>query len=147
MIDTTIGGRYKIIRTLGGGGFGETFVAEDLQLPDRMQCVVKQLKPQSNNPFVLQTARRLFETEAKVLHMLGKHSQIPQLLAHFEENQEFYLVQELIVGNSLAEELTQPMPEPYAIALLLDILPILEFVHQQNVIHRDLKPANLIRRP
>lgn len=146
MIDTTIGGRYKIIRTLGGGGFGETFVAEDLQLPDRMQCVVKQLKPQSNDPFVLQTARRLFETEAKVLHMLGKHSQIPQLLAHFEENKEFYLVQELIVGNSLAEELTQPMPETYVMALLLDILPILEFVHQQNVIHRDLKPANLIRR-
>jgi serine/threonine protein kinase len=146
MLDTTIGGRYKIIRTLGGGGFGETFVAEDLQLPDRMHCVVKRLRPQSNDPFVLQTARRLFETEAKVLHMLGKHGQIPQLLAHFEENQEFYLVQELIAGNSLAEELTQPMGEPYAIALLLDILPILEFVHQQNVIHRDLKPANLIRR-
>lgn len=146
MLDKTIGGRYKIIRTLGGGGFGETFVAEDLQLPDRMHCVVKRLKPQSNDPFVLQTARRLFETEAKVLHMLGKHSQIPQLLAHFEENQEFYLVQELIVGNSLAEELTQPMPEPYVVALLLDILPILEFVHQQNVIHRDLKPANLICR-
>ncbi len=146
MIDTTIGGRYKIIRTLGGGGFGETFVAEDLQLPDRMHCVVKRLQPQSNDPFVLQTARRLFETEAKVLHMLGKHSQIPQLLAHFEENQEFYLVQELIVGNSLAEELTQPMPESYVLELLLDILPILEFVHQQNVIHRDLKPANLICR-
>jgi serine/threonine protein kinase len=146
MLDTTIGGRYKIIRTLGGGGFGETFVAEDLQLPDRMKCVVKRLKPQTNDPFVLQTARRLFETEAIVLHRLGKHPQIPQLLAHFEENQEFYLVQELIEGHCLDEELVQPMPEPQVISLLLDVLSVLEFVHQQNTIHRDLKPANLIRR-
>ncbi|WP_019500139.1 protein kinase domain-containing protein [Pseudanabaena sp. PCC 6802] len=146
MLGTTIGGRYKIIRTLGGGGFGETFVAEDLQLPDRMQCAVKRLKPQTNDPFVLQTARRLFETEAIVLHRLGKHPQIPQLLAHFEENQEFYLVQELIEGHSLDAELNQPMPEPQVIALLMDILSVLEFVHQQNAIHRDLKPANLIRR-
>jgi serine/threonine protein kinase len=146
MLDTIIGGRYKIIHTLGGGGFGETYVAEDLQLPDRMKCVVKRLKPQTNDPFVLQTARRLFETEAIVLHRLGKHPQIPQLLAHFEENQEFYLVQELIEGHSLDVELNQPMPESQVIALLLDILSILEFVHQQNAIHRDLKPTNLIRR-
>ncbi|HEY9676029.1 MAG TPA: tetratricopeptide repeat protein [Waterburya sp.] len=144
----TIGGRYKIITQLGQGGFGTTFVAEDLHLPGNYQCVVKQLKPQSTDPLTLETARRLFETEAKVLHQLGNHEQIPQLFAYFEENQEFYLVQELIEGNDLSQELTpgKQLSEDQAISLLKDILAILDFVHQQKVIHRDINPRNLIRR-
>jgi len=101
----TIGGRYKIITQLGQGGFGRTFVAQDQHLPNNQQCVVKQLKPQATDPFTLQTARRLFDSEAKVLHRLGTHDQIPQLFAYFEENQEFYLVQEYTEGNDLSKEL------------------------------------------
>lgn len=143
-----LAGRYKVISELGAGGFGKTFFAEDLHLPGQPRCVVKQLKPQVSDAGSLQTARRLFDTEAKVLYQLGSHDQIPRLLAHFEDNQEFYLAQELIEGETLDKELVpgQPWSEVKTVALLQDILRALAFVHDQNVIHRDLKPSNLIRR-
>jgi eukaryotic-like serine/threonine-protein kinase len=146
--DKPIGGRYKIIGELGAGGFGQTFLAEDLHLPDHPRCVVKQLKPQVSDAETLQTARRLFDIEARVLYRLGDHDQIPRLLAHFEENEEFYLAQELIDGHPLTEEIKvgQRWSETKVIAFLQDLFQVLAFVHEQNVIHRDLKPSNLIRR-
>lgn len=146
--DQPLGGRYKIIGEIGEGGFGQTFLAEDLHLPDHPQCVVKQLKPQVSDAESLQIARRLFDMEARVLYQLGDHNQIPRLLAHFEDNQEFYLAQELIEGEALTNELVEgrPWPEIEVISLLNDLLHVLTFVHQQNVIHRDIKPSNLIRR-
>jgi serine/threonine protein kinase len=143
-----LGGRYKVINQLGAGGFGQTFLAEDLHLPGHPRCVIKQLKPQFSSVQGLETAKRLFDTEAKVLYQLGDHDQIPRLLAHFEHNQEFYLAQELIVGAPLSEELVsgQPWTEEQVVALIKDLLTVLSFVHQQGVIHRDIKPQNLIRR-
>lgn len=157
MLKTTLSGRYHIISHLGGGGFGQTYLAEDRQLPGNHQCVVKQLKPQANDPVTLQTARRLFDNEAQVLYKLGKHEQIPQLFAYFEEDQEFYLVQEFVEGQDLGKEIMPSNPsqngatagslsEDEVIALLQDILELLAFVHQQNVIHRDINPSNIIRR-
>ncbi|MFB2973831.1 GUN4 domain-containing protein [Aerosakkonema sp. BLCC-F183] len=145
----TLGGRYQIISHLGGGGFGTTFLAVDRHLPGNPQCVVKQLKPKTaDNPSALQVARRLFNREAEVLYQLGNHDRIPRLFAHFEEEQEFYLVQEFVAGYELKQELSagQQLNEAQVIVLLRDILEILGFVHQQNVIHRDIKPSNLIRR-
>lgn len=143
-----IGKRYKLINQLGMGGFGQSFLAQDLHLPGFPRCVVKRLLAKTNDPRHLKTARRLFDTEARVLYQLGKHDQIPTLYAHFEENQEFYLVQEFIEGEPLTWKVIKgkKLPEGKVIALLHDILEILAFVHQQNVIHRDIKPANLIRR-
>ncbi len=147
-IGQIIGGRYKIIRQLGEGGFGTTFVAKDKHLPGDEYCVVKQLKPQATDSLTLQIARRLFETEAKILNQLGTHDQIPQLYAYFEEDEEFYLVQEFIEGNDLSHELipANPITQLRAISLLQEILKILEYVHQNNVIHRDINPHNIIRR-
>ena len=143
-----LGGRYQIIHKLGAGGFGRTFLAEDLHLPGHPQCVVKQLKPQTSEPETLAMARRLFDTEAEVLYQLGNHDQIPRLLAHFEDNEEFYLAQEFIEGEPLTKEFAkgQPWTESQVIELLQDILQVLAFVHEQQVIHRDIKPPNLIRR-
>ncbi|NEO92290.1 MAG: protein kinase, partial [Moorea sp. SIO3G5] len=141
-----LGGRYKIISKLGAGGFGQTFLAQDLHLPGTPQCVIKQLKPQVTDPECLEISKRLFEREAQVLYQLGNHDQIPQLLAHFEENQEFYLAQEFIDGEPLNQEIRQPWESNRVIALLQDILKVLVFVHEQRVIHRDIKPPNLIRR-
>jgi serine/threonine protein kinase len=147
MLGKILSGRYQIIKHFGGGGFGQTYLAEDKQLPGNPRCVVKQLKSQATNPVNLQIARRLFDTEAQVLYRLGNHHQIPQLLAHFEENQEFYLVQEFIEGHDLGKELTpgKRLSESYVIALLQNSLKVLEFVHQQSIIHRDIKPSNLMR--
>lgn len=143
-----IGGRYKIIERLGGGAFGQTYRAEDTQLPGNPHCVVKQLKPQNTDPSTLETAKRLFSSEAEVLHKLGNHEQIPRLYAYFEEDAEFYLVQELIEGVPLSEEILQgkPWSEAQVTNLLQQILSVLDFVHQQNTIHRDIKPSNLMRR-
>jgi serine/threonine protein kinase len=148
MLGKTLVGRYQIISHLGGGGFGETFVACDTHLPGLPQCVVKRLKPQATDPVNLETARRLFDNEAQVLYKLGIHDRIPQLLAYFEENAEFYLVQELITGHDLSQELTPgtTLTQEHVISLIQEILEILEFVHQQQVIHRDINPQNLLRR-
>jgi len=147
-ISQLLGGRYQIQYHLGGGGYGQTYLAVDRHLPTHPACIVKQLQPVARDPQNLQLASRLFNTEAEVLYKLGKHSQIPQLFAHFQQEGEFYLVQEYIEGTNLAIELARDKPwsEPEAIAFLQDILSALTFVHQQRVIHRDLKPSNLIRR-
>ncbi|WP_204104493.1 MULTISPECIES: serine/threonine-protein kinase [Spirulina sp. CCY15215] len=141
-------GRYRLLESLGEGGFGYTFLARDEQFPGMPQCVVKHLQPYRKTPNILDLARRLFDNEAKVLSQLGQHPQIPRLLAHFEENNEFYLVQEYIPGHDLQQELIpgQSLPESAVVAFLQDILEILVFVHQTNVIHRDIKPANIRRR-
>ncbi|MBD3886306.1 tetratricopeptide repeat protein [Phormidium tenue FACHB-886] len=143
-----MGGRYKLLEQLGAGGFGQTFLAEDLHLPGHPRCVLKRLQPQSQGEQNLALAKRLFNTEAEVLYQLGNHDQIPRLFAHFEHEGEFYLAQELVVGHPLLEEMIaeRPWTEAQVVALLQDVLGVLSFVHQQNVIHRDIKPANLIRR-
>jgi serine/threonine protein kinase len=146
-IKKTLGGRYKVIGKLGAGGFGQTFLAKDLHLPGHPRCALKQLKPQTTDDEGLAMARRLFDTEAQVLYQLGSHDQIPRLLAHFEEDREFYLAQELIEGEPLSQELgSKHWSQTQTIALLRDILQVLAFVHEKQVIHRDIKPPNLIRR-
>lgn len=148
MLDTTLRGHYKIVSHLGGGGFGQTYLAEDLDLPSHPTCVVKQLKPISHEPFVLETAKRLFEKEAEILYSLGTHDRIPRLLAHFQEGEEFYLVQEFADGKDLTKEIGngRRFSETPAIALIKEVLEILVFIHERGVVHRDIKPANLIRR-
>ena len=147
MLGQLLGRRYKIIESLGVSSFGQTYIAIDLKLFDK-RCVVKQLKPVRTDYETLKVAKRLFYSEAQLLHRLGIHDQIPHLLAHFQENRKFYLVQQFIEGDSLSNELTYQtqFSETYVINLLQSILEPLAFVHENNVIHRDIKPSNLIRR-
>ncbi len=140
--------RYEIIRPLGRGYFGETFLAQDNRRMGR-QCVVKHLQPGSNDPYTLHEAKLLFESEAISLEKLGKHDQIPDLFDYFqEENGEFYLVQEFIEGYPLHLEIlpNKKLAENQVIDILKDVLGILSFVHNYQVIHRDIKPSNLMRR-
>lgn len=143
-----IGGRFEILRELGRGGSGKTYLAEDTFRRGSPKCVVKKIKPSSTLPSVLQKARALFETEVEALYQLSSHEQIPKLLAHFEQGGEFYLVQELIDGHDLRQSFTlgDRWDEKTLLAFMREVLEILEFVHQQGVVHRDVCPQNLIRR-
>lgn len=147
LVGQTIQGRYYVVKQLGRGGVGVTFLAQDQQCFDS-QCVVKQLKPKSANTKTLEIARRLFNREAEIMNRLGDCDRIPRLLAYFEHNNDFFLVQELVEGHDLSQEIIagEPWSETKSIALLKDILEVLIFVQQKSVIHRDLKPSNLMRR-
>jgi formylglycine-generating enzyme required for sulfatase activity len=150
--DTILRNHYQIIKFLAGGGFGDTYLAKDLDLPGKPYCVVKHLQPKNNSPAVLKLARKLFDIEAQVLYNLGYQCpQIPTLFAHFEETGEFYLVQEFIDGHDLSKEIVpgKKLSESYVISLLKSILEVLAVAHEHQpnaVIHRDIKPANLMRR-
>ncbi|MBD2778310.1 serine/threonine-protein kinase [Iningainema tapete] len=147
MIGKLLDHRYQVINVLATGGFGQTYIAKDTKRPGNPVCVVKHLKP-ANDPKVFDTAKRLFQNEADTLEQLGNHDQIPRLLAYFDDNQEFYLVQEFIEGHPLSDELVpgKRWSESQVIQMLQEVLSILLFVHRQGVIHRDIKPDNIIRR-
>ncbi|WP_392535497.1 pentapeptide repeat-containing protein [Nostoc sp. C117] len=140
--------RYQVVKPLGQGGFGATFLANDQGLPGEPSCVIKQLRPSGSSPHVLQMARELFEREAKTLGKIGNHPQVPRLLDYFEDHEQFYLVQEYISGDTLQEEvkINGILSETGVKQFLSEILPLLQYIHEQKVIHRDIKPANLIRR-
>lgn len=148
MIGQLLDRRYLITQRLSSGGFGETYLAQDTRIPGNPLCVVKQLKPASDNPSHIEKARQLFNREAEALAKLGSYEQIPRLLAYFTEGDEFYLVQEFIEGHTLEAELQpeQRWSEEQVIHLLKEVLTTLTYVHAQGVIHRDIKPANIIRR-
>ncbi|MBD0333879.1 MAG: pentapeptide repeat-containing protein [Cyanobacteria bacterium Co-bin13] len=140
--------RYRMLRALGRGGFGATFLARDEALPGNPPCVIKQLRPSTEAPHILDMARDLFQREAKILGKIGNHPQLPRLLDYFEIDQEFYLVQEFINGATLQQEVKRggPFTEAGVKQFLSEILPMIQYVHSSQVIHRDLKPANIIRR-
>jgi serine/threonine protein kinase len=138
--------RYRAIKLIGAGGFGRTLLAEDEYKPSKPRCVIKQFYPQGQNN--AGKAAELFQQEAVRLEKLGEHPQIPELFAHFEQDNHQYIVQEYIDGQNLAQELveTGTFPEAEIRSLLDDLLPVLEFIHAGEVIHRDIKPENIIRR-
>jgi serine/threonine protein kinase len=142
MLGQLLDGRYLIEAELGVGGFGKTYKARDTRLPGQPTCVVKQLH-QSSDPYL-----RLFEQEAEVLQKLGKHPQIPTLFAHFEQDKNFFLVQEFIDGGNLTSEFSQgrKWSEDEVKNLVEQVLSPLAAAHHEKIIHRDIKPANLVRR-
>jgi formylglycine-generating enzyme required for sulfatase activity len=142
-----LGDRYRCLRLIGQGGFGRTFLAQDEYQPSKPRCVLKQLYPV--NAAVQAEALSLFQQESVRLAQLGGHPQIPSLHKHFHQQEYEYIAQELIDGDNLVQELAakgKTFNEAEIRSLLTDVLPILTFIHQAEVIHRDIKPANIIRR-
>ncbi|AFZ15102.1 serine/threonine protein kinase [Crinalium epipsammum PCC 9333] len=140
--------RYSAINPLGMGGFGRTFLAVDQDIPSHPKCVIKQLYFSHSEPKTFKKVVALFNQEAIRLDELGKHPQIPTLLASFEQEQNLYLVQDFIDGNTLEEELEKNgvYNESQIWTLLKSLLPVLQFIHDHQVVHRDIKPSNIIRR-
>ena len=146
---TLLNNRYQVIQVLGAGGFGETFLAEDTYMPSRRRCVIKQLKPISNDPQTYQIIQKRFEREAATLEYLGEaNDQIPKLFAYFSENGLFYLVQEWVHGQTLTNVIQSQgqLQENTVREILLSLLSVLDYVHSKGIIHRDIKPDNIILR-
>ncbi len=147
-----LAGRYLTEKPLARGGFGATYIAKDRLTPGLRKCVVKQLQPIGLSPEQMQIAKQMFEREGEVLEVLGRHPQIPDLLAFFEleSNGEefFYLVQEFIDGFTLEQLVHQhgPLMEDDVLEIMKSLLPVLQFVHDNGSIHRDIKPSNIMIR-
>lgn len=149
MTEKHLSDRYRKISVLGSGGFCETFLAEDTQMPSGRSCVIKQLKPVTNNPHIHELIQRRFQREAAILEELGGVSnQIPTLYAYFQEDNEFYLVQECVSGETLSQKVKQSgcMSEGEVRLILISLLEVLQYVHSKGIIHRDIKPDNIILR-
>lgn len=141
--------RYQILQVLGVGGFGETFLAEDTQMPSKRRCVIKQLKPITNNLQVYQLVQERFKREAATQEELGESSdQIPSLYAYFQLDGQFYLVQEWIQGDTLSTLVQKQglFNENSVREILISLLPVTEYIHSRRIIHRDIKPDNIILR-
>ncbi|MGF1494147.1 MAG: protein kinase [Microcoleaceae cyanobacterium] len=143
--------RYRIIQSIGSGGFSETFLAEDTQMPSRRRCVIKQLRPadeqRNHAPEIYPLIRERFDREATILEELGEISgQIPRLYAYFEEEGQFYLVQEWIEGKTLMAHVQYHglFRETAVREILIKTLPVLDLIHRRGLIHRDIKPDNII---
>ena len=149
-----LGDRYAVVSQLGQGGFGRTYLAEDTNR-FRELCVLKEFSPQEQNQQILQKAEEMFEREAGVLYKL-QHPQIPRFRELFRVNLDgkgyLFLVQDYIEGQNYQELLEARQQEGMlfgeaeVMLLLLQILPILEYIHSLGVIHRDISPDNIILR-
>lgn len=145
---------YLIIRELGHGGFGRTYLAKDQNRFDEL-CVLKEFAPQVQGNYGLQKAQELFQREAKILYQL-KHPQIPQFQELFQEkigSQGYlFVVQDYVAGATYRELLHQRLKngecftETEITQILLKLLPVLEYIHSLGVIHRDISPDNIIQR-
>jgi serine/threonine protein kinase len=137
--------RYRPLQSIGRGGFGKTYLAKDIK-KFAEKCVIKQFAPYSGDDSDSEKMR--FRDEAKQLQKLGEHPQIPSLLAFFAERGYLYFVQQYVAGENLAEELERHglFDEEQIREFLVDLLGILQVVHQYGVIHRDVKPYNIMRR-
>lgn len=149
-----LGGRYRILRELGRGGFGHTYLAEDINRFNEL-CVLKEFLPQVDDEAALRKAKQLFEREAGVLYQLN-HPQIPKfrelLRVESRDRSHLFLVQDYVEGPTYQELLETRLQsgsrfsEPEVTQLLMQVLPVLEYLHSIGVIHRDIAPDNLILR-
>lgn len=146
-LEKPLDGRYQVIQILATRAWGRTYLAQDLHRPSQPECVIQYLKPIPEIPDYPAIVRQHLTHAASLLEQLGRHPQIPQLLAYFETEYGFYSVQEFIYGHPLTFELVprQPWTVEQVSQLLLDTLEPLATVHQQGSWHGNLKPDNLIR--
>ncbi len=150
MIERVVGDRYRILRDIGHGGFGQTYLAEDSNRFNE-PCVLKELAPTAENQDTLEKAKELFAREAEVLYKL-QHPQIPRFREWFVEptRQSMFLVQDYVEGPTYQEILRDRQPQNFSesevVTLLTQMLPVLSYIHGRGVVHRDLSPDNLICR-
>jgi serine/threonine protein kinase len=147
-LEALLDGRYRVVQVLSTEDGGQVYLAQDTRRPSQPQCIIQHVKPIAVEPEYQDAIRHLFVREAAILEKLADHDQIPQLLACFEDEEGFYLVQEFVSGCPLSLELQaeHSWDEHEIVQLLLECLEPLAFVHSQGIRHGNLTPENLVRR-
>ncbi len=150
IVGTVLHDRYYIARELEKEEFSNLYLAEDRGLERHLPCQIERLHPKYSSEVLgsrsWSNVYKLFLQEANSRQNLGNHPQIPQLLAYFTEEREFYLVKEFIDSESLAERIHDCfIDEAEAVQWLHEALTILDFIHQKSVIHLNIKPSSLLR--
>ena len=154
MAGQRLGLRYRVLHELGHGGFGRTYLAEDTNRFHE-QCVLKEFAPQVQGTEALHKAEELFEREAGILYKL-QHPQIPRFRELFQADwqgkRRLFLVQDYVEGETYQTLLRARQNQGYGFTeadvtqLLLQLLPVLDYIHACGVIHRDISPDNLMLR-
>ncbi len=149
-----LGDRYRIGKEIGQGGFGRTYLCEDINRFNE-PCVLKEFAPQVQGTALLTKAQQLFEREAGVMYRL-QHPQIPMFREMFRVNRsgvgQLFLVQDYVAGHNYQQLLRHKLKQGKTFTeieiaeFLTQILPVLGYIHSLGVIHRDISPDNLIRR-
>jgi serine/threonine protein kinase, bacterial len=147
-----LGDRYQILRNIGRSDLGQTYLVNDLQQNGK-QFVIKEFIPQIKSLEQLQQAQILFEKEATPYHQLD-HPQIPSLPETFlitnQDQGNLFLVQNYIEGYSYLQLLKirqsrgKSLNEREVTHLLVNILPVLDYIHHEGIIHSAICPNNLI---
>ncbi len=149
-LGTLLQKRYRVTKVLGQGGFGRTYLSQDIGCFDEM-CVLKEFSPNDRGRDALKKSKELFQREAQVLYQIN-HPQIPKFRANFEEQKRLFLVQEYAEGKTVAKSLSerlknnQTFTEAEAVDFLNNMLPVLTHIHGMGIIHRDISPDNVIFR-
>jgi serine/threonine-protein kinase len=147
---TVLQNRYHLLRVLGQGGFGRTYLAEDRGRFDEL-CAIKEYIPPQTGAYALEKSKELFQREASILYQI-QHPQVPQFRAVFEENGRFFLIQDYVDGQTYSELLAQRTSMGYSFSsqevldLFRQLLPVLAHIHDRGIIHRDISPDNIILR-
>ncbi|HEY9623233.1 MAG TPA: tetratricopeptide repeat protein [Crinalium sp.] len=149
MVNQLLNGRYQFIKVLGSDELEQTYLVGDTKLPGYPKCVIRHLQlPISKTPRTLSFVLTLLKKKAETLKGFSKHHHLPEILDYFEEGNNFYLVEEFVLGQPLSDEIVpnRPLAEEYVVKLLQEILEILVVVHGWGLVHRCIKPSSLIRR-
>lgn len=149
-LGTILQNRYRIVKILGQGGFGRTYLAEDQGRFNEL-CALKELIPSQTENYVLEKSKELFQREASILYQI-QHPQVPQFRATFEQDQRLFLVQDYVEGKTYHTLLDErkvagsTFSEAEVLKLLRQLLPVLAHIHNRGIIHRDISPDNIILR-
>jgi serine/threonine protein kinase len=148
--NTIVGGRYRVLKPLGGGGMKLVYLAEDLRLAAR-PCALAEMVDSFTSPDMQRQAVAAFQREADMLAQLS-NEHIPRVFDRFSEQNHHYLVMEYVDGITLEEKLRDSggkLAESAVIDIALQVLETLEYLHhlEPPVIYRDLKPSNVMLTP
>lgn len=133
--------QYRILKEIGGGGFAKVYLAQDEQLRRVVAVKVMHANLAENSDY-----RRFFEREARLVASFENLAVVP-IYDYGEIEGQLYLVMRYMRGGTLADRLEKSkkaMALPEVIALVEQLAPTLDAIHQKGVIHRDLKPSNIL---